>query len=59
MTLREIYHRAIDIGEQADSLCRRLPGHHPLHMPLRDLSSAIEHSAKALSAATLKAISCR
>jgi hypothetical protein len=55
MTLHETYHKLVDIGEQADLLCRSLPGHR-LHMALRDLSLAIEHAAKALSQPTLEAI---
>jgi hypothetical protein len=55
MTKREIYLSALRIGERADTLCRALPGS-KLHMPLRDLSLAVEHAAKALSKLTLEAI---
>jgi hypothetical protein len=48
MPLNEIAASLVTMAEQADALCRALPGHR-LHMPLRDLSLAIEHAATALS----------
>jgi hypothetical protein len=48
LTLRQVWHAAANMGEAADSLCRRLPSH-PLHMPLRDLSFAIANAMTALS----------
>jgi hypothetical protein len=56
MNFSQIYHRLVDIGEAADTLCRQYPDIR-VAMHLRDIAYQIEHSMKALSSATLEAIS--
>jgi hypothetical protein len=55
LSLRESFHRLVDIGEAADALCRRLPDHR-MAMSLRDLATQVETSIKFLSLGTLNAI---
>jgi hypothetical protein len=55
MNIPEIYTRLIDIGEQADNLCRQLPRHR-FEMHLRDLSTQVSNAAAALSDETREVI---
>jgi hypothetical protein len=55
LSLRDIFHRIVGIGESADTLSRQFPGTN-FAMKTRDLAYQIEHSIKALSIATLQHI---
>jgi hypothetical protein len=58
LSLRDIFHRIVDIGEQADNLAR-VQTNHACTMGLRDLAIHIENSIRAISPATLQAIAYR
>ncbi len=67
MTLNQIMHRAIDMGEQADLLCqslhkrRDLAANHDLHrvaVVLRDFANTVADSLKGLPESTRKHIAC-
>jgi hypothetical protein len=56
--IEDLFDKLIDIGEAADTICRRYPDHR-CAMHLRDLAGQIEHGARALSKSTLEAIAHR
>jgi hypothetical protein len=55
LSLRDIFHRIVGIGEAADRLAHALPGHR-CAMHLRDLATGVENAIHQASAATLKRI---
>jgi hypothetical protein len=55
LSLRESYHRLVDIGEQADKLCHRYPDHR-CAMHLRDLATHVSIAILSLPKPTLETI---
>jgi hypothetical protein len=57
MTLREIYHGLIDIGQESDRLAHiLLSRQHRLGVSLRDMATGIENACRSLTPATLEVI---